>query len=109
MIANLSSTMQIFEWMYNCSVVKTFPRNFPQLRSEKTEMWSDGWGGLIREYRVRLSHAYIDTLLPQPTKDRVWPSTDRLVLILHNDPDLGPISNVAKRLGWRVLTEPASL
>ena len=37
MIANLSSTMQIFEWMYTCSVVKTFPRNFPQLRSEKTE------------------------------------------------------------------------
>jgi hypothetical protein len=38
MIANLSSTTQTFAWMYTCSVVKTFPRNFAQLRSEKTEM-----------------------------------------------------------------------
>ena len=96
MIATLSSTMQIFEWMNTCSVAKTFPRNFAQLRSEKTEMWSDGWGGLIREYRVRLSHAYINTLLPQPTEDRVRSPADGPVLTFHNNTELGVVGNVTK-------------
>jgi len=70
-IASLSSTMQIFAWMYTCSVVKTFPRNFAQLRSEKTEMWSAGWReGVNPKIQSRRSFpTHIDALLPQPTED----------------------------------------
>jgi len=52
---------------------------------------------LISEYKADLSHAYIDTLLPQPAKDRVRSPADRAVLALHNDTELGFISNVAKQ------------